>query len=69
MKKILELLKALHFIFSFSGTSCRTNFIHWSFDLKMPASGVALKSIIEEPLLGKALKLKCLLALTCLWSR
>lgn len=71
-EEILELLKApFHFLyfFSFSVTSCRTNFIHCSFDLKMPASGVALKSIIEGATLGKALGWKCLLALTCLRSR
>lgn len=60
--EMLELLKApfhLHFFL----TSCRTNFIHCSFDLKMPASGVSLKSVIERATLGKAFCLKCLLAL------
>lgn len=70
-EEMLELLKApFHFLyfFSFSVTSCRTNFIHCSFDLKMPASGVALKSIIEGATLGKALGWKGLSAVTCLWS-
>jgi hypothetical protein len=51
--EMLELLKApFHFLFFL--TSCRTNFIHCSFDLKMPASGVSLKSVIEGATLGKA---------------
>lgn len=54
--EMLELLKAPFHSLSFSLflTSCRTNFIHCSFDLKMPASGVSLKSVIEGATLGKA---------------
>lgn len=59
--EMLELLKAPFHLLFFFLTSCRTNFIHCSFDLKMPASGVSLKSVIEGATLGKAFCLKCLL--------
>lgn len=54
--EMLELLKApFHVLaFFFFLTSCRTNFTHCSFDLKMPASGVSLKSVIEGATLGRA---------------